>query len=252
MCALNSRTSACISAAGRSMSRVDAGGACFRSASMLLERAPWAGRRRRSHTSARSAGRSPTRTRGFLLCLARPATVSSLRPRLRIVSIMPGIDTAAPERTDTSSGLSAPPNILPVAASSRCRAASTCVPEPGRELPGLEVGDADGAGDGEAGRDRNADVGHLGEPGALAAEEVLHGGGAVGAALAEEVDERLGHATGHAGLAVRGDACRSWTIGVGNGGGVLAREAGVAERDRRRRRRPCPRGRGSPRESTPR
>jgi hypothetical protein len=33
------------------------------------------------------------------------ATVSSLRPRLRIVSIMPGIEARAPERTDTKSGL---------------------------------------------------------------------------------------------------------------------------------------------------
>ena len=47
------------------------------------------------------------------------------------------------------------------------------------------------AGDGEARRDRDAEVGHLGEPGALAAEHVLHGGGAVGAALAEEIDQRL-------------------------------------------------------------
>ena len=31
-------------------------------------------------------------------------TVASLRPRLRTVSIMPGIETRAPERTETSSG----------------------------------------------------------------------------------------------------------------------------------------------------
>ena len=65
------------------------------------------------------------------------------------------------------------------------------------------------------GRHRDADVGHLGESGALAAEEVLHGGGAVGAALAEEVDEGLGHSTGHARLAVRGDACVIWTTASG-------------------------------------
>ena len=43
--------------------------------------------------------------------LARPSTVSSLRPRLRTVSIMPGIETRAPERTETSSGLAASPNL---------------------------------------------------------------------------------------------------------------------------------------------
>ncbi len=35
---------------------------------------------------------------------ARAETVLSFSPRLRIVSIMPGIDTGAPERTETSSG----------------------------------------------------------------------------------------------------------------------------------------------------
>ena len=38
---------------------------------------------------------------------------------------MPGMETAAPERTETSSGFSAPPNWRPVAASIRCSAAST-------------------------------------------------------------------------------------------------------------------------------
>ena len=42
-----------------------------------------------------------------------------------MVSIIPGIDTAAPERTDTSSGLSPSPRYLPVALSSRWRASST-------------------------------------------------------------------------------------------------------------------------------
>ncbi len=39
-------------------------------------------------------------------------TVRSLRPRLRIVSIMPGIDTGAPERTETSSGFFGSPKPL--------------------------------------------------------------------------------------------------------------------------------------------
>src|SRR5450756_3225406 len=44
-----------------------------------------------------------------------------LSPRLRIVSIMPGIETAAPERTDTSSGFCAEPNFLPSLPSSLAR-----------------------------------------------------------------------------------------------------------------------------------
>ncbi len=36
-----------------------------------------------------------------------------------MVSIMPGMDMAEPERTDTSSGLTAPPNCLPVCCSSQ-------------------------------------------------------------------------------------------------------------------------------------
>ena len=43
--------------------------------------------------------------------------LSSLRPRFRIVSIIPGIDALAPERTDTSSGFSRSPNFLPVISS---------------------------------------------------------------------------------------------------------------------------------------
>jgi hypothetical protein len=41
---------------------------------------------------------------------ASASTVLSLRPRLSTVSIMPGIEARAPERTETSSGLAASPN----------------------------------------------------------------------------------------------------------------------------------------------
>ena len=87
------------------------------------------------------------------------------------------------------------------------------------ELIAFEVVEAEAAGDGEAGRDRDAEGRHLGEARALAAEDVLHGGGAVGAALPEEVDQRLGVGAAHAGVAMSGEACRSCTrssgIGVG-------------------------------------
>ncbi len=50
---------------------------------------------------------------------ASPSTHAAESPRLRTVSIIPGIDTAAPERTDTSSGRSARPNPRPSSFSSR-------------------------------------------------------------------------------------------------------------------------------------
>ena len=45
---------------------------------------------------------------------ASPFTVESFNPRLSIVSIMPGIDIAAPERTDTRRGLLGSFHPLPV------------------------------------------------------------------------------------------------------------------------------------------
>ena len=46
--------------------------------------------------------------------VATASTAWSFIPRLRIVSIMPGIEARAPERTDTSSGISLSPNFIPV------------------------------------------------------------------------------------------------------------------------------------------
>src|SRR5919202_1858533 len=76
------------------------------------------------------------------------------------------------------------------------------------KLLGFEVMGADAAGDGEAGRDGDADRGHLGKPCTLAAEDLLHGCRAIGAALAKEVDQRLGVGSAHAGVAISGAACR--------------------------------------------
>ena len=141
---------------------------------------------------------------------------------------MPGIDTAAPERTDTSSGLSPSPKCLPVAASSRCERVLDLRLEAVGELVALEVAEAEAAGDGEAGRDRDADGGHLGEAGALAAEDVLHGGGAVGAPLAEEVDQGLGVGAAHAGRGDERGGVPELHQLVRDRRGVLAGEAGVA------------------------
>ena len=44
-------------------------------------------------------------------------TTSSLRPKFRMVSIMPGMEARAPERTETSRGFSRSPNFFPVISS---------------------------------------------------------------------------------------------------------------------------------------
>ena len=54
-----------------------------------------------------------------------PLSVSGFRPTLSTVSIMPGIEARAPERTETSSGFDGSPNFLPVACSVSAIAAST-------------------------------------------------------------------------------------------------------------------------------
>ena len=70
---------------------------------------------------------------------------------------------------------------------------------------GVEVG-ADLGGDGEAGRHRQAEIGHLGEVCALAAEQVAHRRLALGLAAAEAIDPFAALGRG-AGIAGRG-SCR--------------------------------------------
>src|SRR5262249_9014205 len=88
-----------------------------------------------------------------------------------------------------------------------------------RELAAFEVGLADGACDGEARRHRYPYRRHLGETRALPTQHVLHRGSAIGPAAAERVHEWLCVGAAHAGVATRGEACRSCTrspgIGVG-------------------------------------
>ncbi len=66
---------------------------------------------------------TPVGVQGESRVAGRPARAprpsSTFRPRLRIVSIIPGIEIAAPERTETSSGSLASPNRFPVCSSSR-------------------------------------------------------------------------------------------------------------------------------------
>ena len=112
---------------------------------------------------------------------------------MRTVSIIPGIDAAAPERTDTSSGSAGSPRVLPMAFSSAARCSLTWASSSGGRAAVLQVVAAGVGGDREAGRDGQAQVGHLGEVRALAAEQVL----LVLAALAEVVDPLRRRLAGH-------------------------------------------------------
>ena len=66
---------------------------------------------------------------------ASPSTDASLRPRLRTVSIIPGIENFAPERTETSRGSRASPRRVPIARSRRRRARPTSSTSPSGITP---------------------------------------------------------------------------------------------------------------------
>ena len=55
----------------------------------------------------------------------RPSTTSSFKPRLRIVSIIPGMEARAPERTETNNGFSTSPNLERISVSTCAMAFST-------------------------------------------------------------------------------------------------------------------------------
>jgi hypothetical protein len=100
----------------------------------------------------------------------------SLRPRLRMVSIMPGMESRAPERTETRSGRRIfgvaelfAHDFLDLATRFHLRVEALGV----GALVVVEIG-ADLGGDGEARRHGQADAAHLGEVCALAAQQRLH------------------------------------------------------------------------------
>ena len=82
--------------------------------------------RKRRRQSAANTGSPAT--------MPSPAAVASLSPRSRIVSIIPGIDTGAPERTLTSKGLAGSPNCRPSCSAIRwtcaCRTVSSASGQP--------------------------------------------------------------------------------------------------------------------------
>ena len=111
---------------------------------------------------------------------------------------MPGHrELGARSGRDTRSGFAASPKPLPVRASTSRDRRQDVVPQAvGQLLAGREVVVAGLGRDGEAGRDRQAGAGHLGEAGALAAEQVAHRRVALGRTGAPGVDVALGGAVG--------------------------------------------------------
>ena len=108
------------------------------------------------------------------------------------MSIIPGIENLAPERTLTSSGSAGSPSLRPIVFSSLATLLGDLVVEPVRPAA-VHVRPAGVGGDREPGRHRQPEhAGHLGEVGALAAEQVLllHRGAAV--LVVEGVDVRHG------------------------------------------------------------
>ena len=87
--------------------------------------------------------------------------VSSLRPMLSTVSIMPGMENLAPDRQETSSGLSGSPKFLPVCLFQGVHGRDFLIPHAGREVAiKFQIGVAGFGGDGEAGRNGHAEAGH--------------------------------------------------------------------------------------------
>ena len=104
-----------------------------------------------------------------------------------MVSIMPGMENFAPERTETSSGFSPAPSFWPCSFSSRARAACISSSICGTDLAAHVLAAGFGL-NGESRRNGQTGVGHLCKTGAFAAKDVLHVAVAVGFAAAEEVD----------------------------------------------------------------
>ena len=73
--------------------------------------------------------------RSLSVTLARPWTERSFNPTFRIVSSIPGIESRAPLRTDTSSGSWSSPNLLPAVSSRRDSAVATCSSRPSGSEP---------------------------------------------------------------------------------------------------------------------
>ena len=88
---------------------------------------------------------------------------------------MPGMDSADPERTETSNGLSPSPNPLPVFFSRAFISTATPSLSPAGSSPsgGIEERETGLGADDETGRHVEPDLGHLAQVGALAAQQLF-------------------------------------------------------------------------------
>ena len=125
----------------------------FASASASSKRSRRDARARRCRTSGPGAGASPRRSARCRCWRRGPRPSASFSPRLRTVSSMPGIETLAPERTETSSGIAGIAERAARAPLERARGPrSICAVEPLRQLRlRAQVCDAGLGGDREAG-----------------------------------------------------------------------------------------------------
>ena len=87
------------------------------------------------------------------------------------MSIIPGIDIAEPERTETSSGLVARAEALAGLALERGDVRADVVHQPVGQPLAFEIGEAGRRGDDESGRDVEADLRHRAQVRAFAAEQ---------------------------------------------------------------------------------
>ena len=135
---------------------------------------------------------------------------------------MPGIENLAPERTRHQQRVGRVAEALAGLLLDLLAARSSdVVPQPvGKLLAGREVVVAGLGRDGEAGRHRQAGVGHLGQAGAFAAQQVAHRRVAFCVPAAEGVQVTLGRAVGALGLG-SGD-------GVGHGDESSSGPTGLA------------------------
>ena len=110
--------------------------------------------------------------RSFLVAAARPATERSFSPKFRIVSIIPGIERAEPDRTLTRRGLFGSPSCMFVTRSSFATVVRHLFVQFGRKLLAVLVAVIASFGrNGETCRHRQADFRHLGKPCAFSSKE---------------------------------------------------------------------------------
>ena len=127
--------------------------------------------------------------------VASPSTVSSLRPRLRTVSIMPGIENFAPDLTETRSGFEGVAEISFRLLPRSCGSAfQNLVPHPLRKFLSRAVVGITGLGRDRKPRwYRQPGISHLRQAGAFAAQKILHIAAPVGMAFGKEIDILVRH-----------------------------------------------------------